>query len=93
MKIHNTYLFGKTLDKTAWTPAELEELGRKAQAARELLRGVTREYITDTLAKAGKLFAPGTKYRKAALEHLKEHITFSEPVIDKSLDVIPEILD
>ncbi|MEI7528410.1 MAG: acyl-CoA reductase [Elusimicrobiota bacterium] len=93
MKIHNTYLFGKTLDKTAWTPAELEELGRKAQAARELLRGVSREYITDTLARAGKLFAPGTKYRKAALEHLKEHITFSEPVIDKSLDVIPEILD
>ena len=93
MKIHNTYLFGKVLNKTAWTPEEIEEIGRKAQAARELLRGVSRDYIAETLAAAGKLFVPGTKYRKAALEHLKGHITFSEPVIDKSLDIIPEILD
>ncbi|MCX5791299.1 MAG: AMP-binding protein [Elusimicrobia bacterium] len=93
MKIHNTYLFGKVSDKTVWTPAELEKIGLQAQAAREMMRRASREYITDTLAKAGKLFAPGTKYRKAALAHLKEHITFSEPVIDKSLDVIPELLD
>ncbi|PIU19248.1 MAG: hypothetical protein COT18_08450 [Elusimicrobia bacterium CG08_land_8_20_14_0_20_59_10] len=93
MKIHNTYLFGKTLDKTSWTPAGIEEVGRQAQDARGLMRGVSRDYIAETLAAAGKLFAPGGKYRKAALEHLKEHITFSEPVIDKSLDIIPEILD
>ena len=93
MKIHNTYLFGKVLDKTSWTPEELEEVGLKAQAARELMRGASREYITSTLAAAGALFAPGGKYRKAALAHLKEHITFSAPVIEKSLDVIPEILE
>ncbi|HNW43028.1 MAG TPA: acyl-CoA reductase, partial [Elusimicrobiales bacterium] len=93
MKIHNTYLFGKVSDQAAWTPAELEEIGVKAQAARALMRTASRDYVTETLAKAGKLFAPGGKYRKAALAHLKEHITFSEPVIDKSLDVIPEILD
>ncbi|OGR69169.1 MAG: hypothetical protein A2081_05295 [Elusimicrobia bacterium GWC2_61_19] len=93
MKIHNTYLFGKVLNKTAWTPAELETVGRQAQAARELMRGASREYITDTLAKAGRLFEKGGKYRAAALAHLKEHITFSEPVIDKSLDVIPELLN
>ena len=93
MKIHNTYLFGKVLDKTSWTPAELEKIGLQAQAARETMRGASREYIINTLVKAGKLFEKGGKYRKAALEHLKEHITFSEPVIDKSLDVIPELLD
>ncbi|OGR45007.1 MAG: hypothetical protein A2X35_06325 [Elusimicrobia bacterium GWA2_61_42] len=93
MKITNTYLFGKTLNKTAWTPAELEEIGLQAQAARELMRGASREYITATLAKAGKMFEKGGKYRKAALAHLKEHITFSAPVIDKSLDVIPELLN
>jgi phenylacetate-coenzyme A ligase PaaK-like adenylate-forming protein len=93
MKIHNTYLFGKALNKTAWTPAELESIGLQAQAARELMRGASREYITDTLAKAGRLFEKGGKYRKAALAHLKEHITFSAPVIDKSLDVIPELLN
>lgn len=93
MKIRNTYLFGRALDKAAWTPAELEELGLKAQAARELMRGASKEYIVSTLAKAGALFGKGMKYRKAALAHLKGHITFSEPVIDKSLDVIPELLD
>ncbi len=93
MKIHNTYLFGKACDKAAWTPAELEALGLKAQQARELMRGASREYIVSTLAKAGALFEKGGKYRKAALAHLKGHITFSAPVIDKSLDVIPELLD
>ncbi|HAT71976.1 MAG TPA: hypothetical protein DCS63_04095 [Elusimicrobia bacterium] len=93
MKTHNTYLFGKVLNKTVWTPAELESVGREAQAARELMRGASREYITDTLAKAGRLFEKGGKYRKAALAHLKEHITFSAPVIEKSLDVIPELLN
>ena len=34
MEIKNTYLFGRTLNKEQWTPAELEEIGRKAQAAR-----------------------------------------------------------
>lgn len=93
MKIHNTYLFGKACDKAGWTPAELEKIGLRAQAARGLLRGVPREYIVETLAKAGRLFEKGSKYRKAALAHLKEHITFSAPVIDKSLDVIPELLN
>ncbi len=93
MKIHNTYLFGKVSDKSSWTPAELEKIGLQAQGARELMRGASRDYIAGTLSKAGQLFAKGGKYRKAALAHLKEHITFSEPVIDKSLDIIPEILD
>ncbi|HAH31287.1 MAG TPA: hypothetical protein DCL44_03120 [Elusimicrobia bacterium] len=93
MNIKNTYLFGKSFNKTTWTPAELEEIGLKAQAARSLMRAASRDYITETLAKAGRLFAAGGKYRQAALDHLKEHITFSGPVIEKSLDIIPEILD
>lgn len=93
MKIHNTYLFGKVSDKAAWTPAEIEALGRKAQAARGLLAGVPREYIIETLAAAGKLFEKGGKYRKAALAHLKGQISFSAPVIEKTLDVIPELLN
>ncbi|MDA8131249.1 MAG: AMP-binding protein [Elusimicrobia bacterium] len=93
MKIHNTYLFGKASDKASWSPAEIEEIGRRAQAARGLLAAAPQEYILETLARAGRLFGKGSKYRKAALAHLKEHITFSGPVIEKSLDVIPELLD
>jgi phenylacetate-coenzyme A ligase PaaK-like adenylate-forming protein len=92
MKIHNTYLFGKALNKASWTPAEIEALGRRAQAARGLLAGVPRDYIAETLSRAGRLFERGGKYRKAALAHLKGQITFSGPVIDKSLDFIPEVL-
>ena len=93
MKIHNTYLFGKVSDKSSWTAAEIEDLGRRAQAARNLLAGVPREYIIETLSKAGKLFEKGSGYRKAALAHLKGQISFSAPVIDKTLDVIPELLN
>ena len=93
MKIHNTYIFGKVSDKSSWTAAEIEDLGRRAQAARGLLAGVPREYIIETLSKAGKLFEKGSGYRKAALAHLKGQISFSAPVIDKTLDVIPELLN
>jgi len=93
MKIHNTYLFGKASDKTVWTPGEIEAVGLRAQAARDLMRGASRDYIVETLAGAGKFFERGGKYRAAALAHLKEHLTFSAPVIEKSLDVIPELLN
>ncbi|MEK7721858.1 MAG: acyl-CoA reductase, partial [Elusimicrobiota bacterium] len=93
MKVHNAYLFGKALNKTSWNPAELEEIGLKAQAAREIMRGASRDYVAETLSKAGRLFGKGGKYRKAALTHLKEHIAFSGPVINKSLDIIPGMLD
>ena len=93
MKIHNTYLFGEALDRSSWTPAEIEEIGRRAQAACGPLRGTPREYIVDTLARAGKLFEKGAKYRKAALSALKGQISFSPEVIDRTLEVIPELLD
>ncbi len=93
MRTYNTYLFGKTSNKSAWTPAELDAIGLKAQEARSLMRGVPRDYIVETLSRAGRLFKKGGKYRAVALKHLKKQITFSEPVIDKSLDIIPLILD
>jgi len=93
MNIKNTYLFGKTLNKSSWTPSELEAIGAKAQDARALMRSVSRDYIAETLSCAGRFFEKGGKYRAAALGHLKKQISFSEPVIDKSLDIIPRILE
>ena len=93
MKIHNTYLFGKVSDKASWSPAEIEEIGHRAQAARGPLAEASQEYILGTLDRAGRLFGKGSRYREAALAHLAEHISFSRPVIEKSLDVIPELLD
>ena len=81
------------MNKSSWTPAELDGIGLQAQAARALMRGASREYIVGTLSRAGRLFEKGSRYRAAARAHLSEHLTFSGPVIDKSLDIIPEILD
>ena len=94
MKIHNTWLFGRSIDKTQWTAAELSRLGVQARAKTSGIKNCSREYILDTLSKAGKMFADkNSKYRKAALKHLAGNITFSAPVIEKSLDILPEILD
>ncbi|MBI4801756.1 MAG: AMP-binding protein [Elusimicrobia bacterium] len=94
MSINNTYLFGRYLNKTDWTAAELSRLGEQARAKTAGIKGASREYILDTLSKAGKMFADkNSGYRKAALKHLAENITFSGPMIEKSLDILPEILD
>ncbi len=92
MKIHNTYLFGKSCDKAFWTPAELERIGRRARAAAARMRAARREYIVDTLARAAAAFAPGGKYREAALSHLKENVSFSAPVIARTLDAMGAFL-
>lgn len=92
--IKNTYIFGKSLNKSLWTEKELEKLGQEAQSLKPCIKAANRDYIVEILAKTGNLFKDkNSKYRKAASEHLEKNISFSAPVIEKSLDLIPEILD
>ncbi len=94
MRIYNTYLFGKTLNKTDWTAAGLSRLGLQAAGKKSSIRGASREYILETLSRTGGMFADRrSPYRKAALKHLSENIPFSAPVTEKSLDILPGILD
>jgi len=94
MNVKNTYLFGKTLNKTDWTAAGLSRLGVRARAKRSRMKSASRDYILETLSKVGKMFADkNSPYRKAALKHLSENIPFSAPVTEKSLDILPVILD
>ncbi|MEW6041234.1 MAG: acyl-CoA reductase [Elusimicrobiota bacterium] len=94
MKIKNTYIFGKSLNKSTWTEKEILEIGRQARDLTNIIKQISRDYIIDVLSKTGKLFKnKNSIYRKTAIAHLKESITFSAPVIEKSLEVIPEILD
>ncbi|MBU2574403.1 MAG: AMP-binding protein [Elusimicrobia bacterium] len=94
MKIHNTYIFGKSLNKSDWTARELAELGRRARLGPALIKNASRDYIIDTLARTGRLFSDKrSKYRAEALDHLKKTIPFSGPMIEKTLDILPEILD
>lgn len=94
MKIHNSYIFGESLDKKAWTAGELEALGKKAQSLRTPVKSLSRDCVVEVLSKAGRLFAdPRSPWRREALKHLREHITFSPRVVESTLDVVPEILD
>ncbi len=94
MKIYNTCLFGKNLNKTGWTASELSLLGVQAERKKSSIRGASREYILETLARVGDMFADKrSPYRRAALKHLSDNIPFSAPVTEKSLDILPKILD
>lgn len=94
MKIKDTYIFGKSLNKSFWTEKEIVEIGRQARDSVDIVKKVSRDYFVDVLSKTGKLFKDKNSiYRKAAISHLKETISFSTPVIEKSLDIIPEMLD
>ena len=93
MKIKDTYLFGEVRNKKSWNAEELEDLGRKAKSRAAILKNVPREYILNVLAETGKIFKDkNSAFRKLALEHLRGAVSFSEPVIVETLDIIPEIL-
>ena len=93
MKIKDTYLFGEAVNKKSWTAQDLEDLGRQAQARAAILKNVSKDYILDVLADTGKIFKDkNSKFRKLALEHLRGAVSFSEPVIIETLNIIPEIL-
>ena len=93
MKIKDTYLFGDAVNKKGWTAQELEDLGCQAQARASVLKNVSKDYILDVLTDTGKIFKDkNSKFRKLALEHLRDAVSFSEPVIIETLNIIPEIL-
>ncbi len=93
MKLKDTYLFGKAINKKSWQAGELEDLGRQSQTRAAALKNVPREYIINVLAETGKIFKDkNSAFRKLALEHLREAVSFSEPVIVETLNIIPEIL-
>jgi hypothetical protein len=57
MEIKNTYLFGKFLDKSDWTAAELSRIGVQARGKPPAIKDSSRQYILDTLSKVGGMFA------------------------------------
>ncbi len=92
MKIPSSYIFGKpfsgelTADKTA-------EIMRQARAFTAEAAAVPLDYIYDTLARTGALFAdPKGEWRCAARAHLKGSISFSPQMTELTLDILPQIL-
>ncbi len=93
MKIESAYLFGRETDKNSPTLDEIAAIGSKARQKARLVRKARKEYIIDVLIAAGKLFTDRkSPYRKAALKHLKENISFSPAMIEESVNIIGAIL-
>jgi len=94
MKIKNTYIFGQELNKNIWSVDEIEKIGQKAQKKRKEIFFLTKDNIINVLSKTGKIFSDkNSQYYKLALNHLKENISFSEPMIKETLDIIPHLLN
>jgi len=91
MFTHNAFIFGETAERESWTAEEIENICRRAAGKRESAAKVPHDYIVSALDGAGKMFARGGRYFAAAAELLKGQISFSVPVIEKSLEVIPRV--
>lgn len=93
MKVKNSYIFGKEINKASWGADEIAAICAKARGKTAQIKKVPRDYIVNTLAKTGRLFADkNSKFRKAAVSHLKENISFSPKMIEESVNLLPGIL-
>lgn len=93
MEIKNTYIFGVETSKESWTLDEIKKLGEQAQSKREKIFSVPRDYIISVLSKAGRYFADKkSPYYIAAYKHLSETVSFSGPMIEETLKIIPSLL-
>ncbi|GAB4028469.1 MAG: hypothetical protein Fur0012_00890 [Elusimicrobiota bacterium] len=93
MEIKNTYIFGVETSKESWTLDEIKKLGEQAQSKREKIFSVPRDYIISTLSKAGRYFSDrNSSYYAVAYKHLSETVSFSGPMIEETLKIIPSLL-
>lgn len=93
MEIKNTYIFGQEINKDYWTVEEIKALGIEAQKRREKIFSINRDYIVSLLAKVGHKFSDrNSPFYKAAYSHLKETVSFSQPMIEETLRIIPALL-
>lgn len=95
MKISDSYLFGKSLNKPGgWTADEAREICARAAAKKESAQKVPLEEILAVLDSAGRLFADRRgPWRRAAYAHLRETVSFSPQVIEATLDMLPPALE
>src|SRR3989339_509678 len=90
-----SYLFGKTSEKSVQATSDsVFKIGVEARTHIDTMRNVSLSEVISILHLAGeKLRDTRSPFRSEALRHLSETISFSKPVIEKSLDALCEILD
>ncbi|MEW5950860.1 MAG: AMP-binding protein [Elusimicrobia bacterium] len=93
MEIKNTYIFGEEISKDYWTLGEIKDLTKKAFVKKEKIFSVPKEYIVSCLSKTGKLFSDRkSPYFSQSLKHLSETVSFSRPMTEETLKLIPALL-
>jgi len=94
MKISDSYLFGKSLNKPGgWTVSEARGICACAASKKEAARKIPLDKILDVLDRTGRLFADRRgPWRRAAYAHLKETVSFSPEIIEATLDMLAPAL-
>lgn len=94
MKIYSSYIFGRLEDKKFLTVDDVRDIFNEAKTKKEDFFRVDTSYIIEILDKAGNIFKDKkSKYYRTACNHLASTIKFSVPMMEKTLDIVPEILN
>ncbi len=95
MKLTDSYLFGKSLNKPGgWTARDARKICAGAARRKQKARRAGLAEILDVLNSAGQLFADKkSPWRRAAFAHLRENVSFSPEIIEATLDMLAPSLD
>ncbi|MCX7648123.1 MAG: hypothetical protein N2Z60_05885, partial [Elusimicrobiales bacterium] len=94
MKMFKNYIFGSESDKEIEKAEDLKYICDKANSSKNDFYFQDKDYILDTLDSVGKIFSnKNSFYYKTAFKDLVEKVNFSNPMIEKTLDIVPEILN
>ncbi|MEW6012705.1 MAG: acyl-CoA reductase [Elusimicrobiota bacterium] len=94
MKMFKNYIFGSESDKEIEKAEDLKYICDKANSLKNDIYFQDKDYILDTLDSVGKIFSnKNSLYYKTAFKDLVEKINFSNAMIEKTLDIVPEILN
>ena len=83
------YQFGKWTSATELTTEEIEAVLQQAAQQQDVLFETPIESILSVIAKVGELWKPEQKYYELALKTLPQEVSFSLPMIQKTLDIVP----
>jgi len=88
------YIFGEESNSEINSVSDIKKITGNAIALKEDFYKQDKDYILNVLDEAGKLFSNKKSiYYKMAYEDLVENVKFSVPMIERTLDMVQEILN
>jgi len=94
MNTGKNYIFGEESPDEILTPYDVLKITKKIKGLKYEVYEQKKEYILDVLDRVGNIFKDkNSKYYKASYEDLKNTVSFSIPMIEETLKLVPEVLN